>query len=212
MTKATKKPEGTIKKTKKTERIKTTKKNELTLIRKDMPVSEIIAILPEAGNLLAQYGLHCFSCSQNALETLEEGCNSHGFAGEEIDDLVTDLNELLQNRPSRPQQLTLTKEAALMLKEILTNDGKTGYVLSVGVDEGGGFCMDVLKSPDKDDLTFTHGDVHDVRLAASSLTLSRIGGATVDFREGRFKLDLPEDLQAPKCGCGGGRCGCADKK
>lgn len=203
MTKASKKPVAGAKKV---------KKMEVRPIHKNMPVSEIIALLPEAGNLLAQYGLHCFSCSQNALETLEQGCNSHGFPEEAIMDLVTDLNELLSNRPARPQNLTLTKEAALMLKEILTNDGKMGYVLSVGVDEGGGFCMDVLQSPEKDDLTFTHSDITDVRLAASSLTLSRIGGATVDFRDGRFKLDLPEDLQAPKCGCSGGRCGCADKK
>lgn len=68
-----------------------------------MIVSDIIAILPEAESVVTEYGLHCFRCEAGSLETLEEGCISHGFETEEIDELVDDLNNLLLDKPSRPQ-------------------------------------------------------------------------------------------------------------
>lgn len=174
-----------------------------------MRVSEILALLPEAGPTVARYGLSCFSCEARDHETLEEGCRTHGFSEEDIDDLVSDLNELLVSRPPRPETLSVSKEAALRLREVLEAEGKAGWVLLVGVDEAGKFCLEFAEKTDGGHRIFRHDDVSGVRLAADASTLARIGGATVDFREGRFKLDLPEDAAAG-CGCGKGKgeCGC----
>ncbi len=167
-----------------------------------MRVADILALLPECEDLLGRYGLSCTRCALSPLETLAEGCALHGFEESDIADLVTDLNILLSERPARPQEITVTKEAARMLQGILEQEGKTGWTLSVTVDGHGGFCMDFVEKPDAQDTIFTHVDVPDVHVAASALTLSRIGGATIDVRDGRFKLDLPED------GCtGDGKCG-----
>lgn len=177
-------------------------------IRKSMRVSEIVALVPESESLLAEYGLSCFSCSANAYETLEEGCASHGFSDEDINDLTADLNILLSQRPERPHTLTLTKDAAIQLKEILTGQGTLEKGLTVGLDENGGFCMESSDMP-HDAKTFQNDEVPDMRIHASVLTLKRIGGATIDFREGRFKLDLPEDAAKKSCACkDGGECGC----
>lgn len=177
-------------------------------IYKAMRVTEITALLPEAASLLAEYGLHCFQCSAGAYETLEEGCQSHGFADEDIDDLVTDLNELLASRPARPATLAVTKEAALALAGILEAEGKAGSVLIVGMDEAGSFCLEFAETVDADHLEFSHPEVSSVRLASTQSTLSRIGGGTIDWREERFKLDLPEDA-LKGCACkSGGECGC----
>jgi len=177
------------------------------LIRKSMRVSEIVALVPESEPLLAEYGLSCFSCSANAYETLEEGCASHGFADEDINDLTADLNILLSQRPERPQTLTLTKEAALQLKNILTEQGTLNSGLVVGLDENGGFCMESSDAPE-DAKTFSHREVPDMKIHSTPLTLKRIGGATIDFREGRFKLDLPEDAAKKTCCKGEGECSC----
>lgn len=181
-----------------------------------MRVSDILTLLPHAEPLVAQYGLHCFSCAANAYETLDEGCRTHGFSDQDIDDLVKDLNELLKDQSARPQKLTLTKDAALALKEILSAEGKVDWGLLVGVDEGGGFCMEFVEKPAVDDQICTNEEVPDVRMFASVLTLNSIGGATIDFREGRFKLDVPPMAKGCKCGkgeeCGcegGGECGCS---
>lgn len=173
-----------------------------------MRVAEILALLPEAESVIAQYGLHCFHCSANAYEALDEGCRTHGFTEEDIDDLVADLNELLRNRPARPQTLIITLPAAEALLGIAKGEGKEGQGLEVGVDEGGGFCMEFCAKPGKDDRVFSHPDAPAMQIFASNLTLGRIGGATIDFREGRFKLDMPEDQTAHACTCGKRECGC----
>lgn len=174
-----------------------------------MSVAEIMALLPEAGPLLGEYGLHCFNCAANTMETLEEGYFSHGFAENELDELIEDLNTLLRDRPERPLTLSVTKEAAAALLEIARAEQKAGEGLQVGTDEAGGFCMEFRKEPEEGSLVFFHREVPDMRLFATSLTLSRIGGSSIDFREGRFKLDLPEDAAKKSCACGGkGECQC----
>jgi hypothetical protein len=101
-----------------------------------------------------------------------------------------------------------------------------GWGLQVGLDVNGGFAMELVEKAAADEKTFSCDDVAGVFLCASSMTLFSIGGATIDFREGRFKLDLPEDQTSPSglrptsamkktccqgkdaCDCGGGECGC----
>lgn len=195
---------------------KTAKKTPvLPRIHKDMSVAEITALLPEAGPLLSEYGLHCFNCAANMSETLEEGYMSHGFQENELDDLVNDLHTMLRERPDRPLMLTVTKPAAEALLGIGAAEGKAGHGLQVGTDETGGFCMEFSATAEEDSLVFFHREVPDMKLFATPLTLSRIGGSTIDFRDGRFKLDLPEDAQKKACACGGkgdckcgGNCGC----
>lgn len=180
-----------------------------------MRVSDILALLPHAAPLLARYGLSCFGCSANTLESIEDGCRSHGMPEAEIDDLITDLNELLKHRPDRPQTLTVTDAAARSLYGILEGQGKAGWGLQVGLDESGGFCMELRAEAAAEDRIFTNATVPELRLFASPLTLGSIGGATIDLRDGRFKLDLPEDALKKQCACGGncscggtGECGC----
>ncbi|MEK7218306.1 MAG: hypothetical protein AAB728_02470, partial [Patescibacteria group bacterium] len=57
-------------------------------------------------------------------------------------------------------------------------------------DGRGGFCMEFMDGVTDGLRTFRHAGEPDVLTAASGLTLRRIGGATIDYREGRFKLDL----------------------
>lgn len=174
-----------------------------------MRVADIVAILPESERVLREYGMHCAGCSMNMEETLAEGCALHGFSEADVEQLLTELHELLATRPPRPQTVTVKKAAAVALREIVAAQQKTEAVLCIGVDERGGFSMDVLDDLPVDALVFTHREVPEVRVAATPFTLVRIGGATVDYRDGRFKLDLPEDGQGKGCACkNGGVCGC----
>lgn len=177
-------------------------------IERGMCVADILTLLPHAEKLIAEYGLSCFGCSANTTESLEEGCRSHGMPEAEIDDLVTDLNELLAHRPARPATLEITEAAARALFGILEAEGKTAWGLLVALDEAGGFCMELRKEPSPDDAVFTNAVVPGLRVFASSLTLRAVGGSTVDFRDGRFKLDMPETAaKGTGCACGG-NCSC----
>lgn len=179
-------------------------------ITRAMRVQDILTLLPHAQSLLAEYGLHCVGCAGSEFETLEEGYYTHGFTEDKLDDLVTDLNALFERQPERPKTIAVTEAAALGLMKILEDEGQVGQYLVVGLDDAGGFCLEVLPDVADDHVLFGHEKVPALKLAASPVSLRRLGGATIDHRDGRFKLDLPGDGAKKTCACAeGGGCECA---
>ena len=178
-------------------------------INKGMTVREIMALVPAAADIMVEYGLHCFSCSVGGVETLEQGCGMHGFDDDTVNALVDDINDAIHQAPKRPQEITVTAEAARAIGNIAKQQGKSDEILMVTVDEHGGFCLEFQDKALEGDMEFTNAEVPEVRIFASVLTLSRIGGATIDMRDNLFKLDLPEDASC--CGGDGGGCGCGEK-
>ncbi len=171
-----------------------------------MTVSEIISLYPQVKDILAEYGLHCFGCAFNALETLEEGCKGHGFDDSDIENLVTDVNDAIAALPPREQILTLTEAAAKAIGDIAKTENRLGQGLAVISEGNGGFCMEFRETKLADERTFSNAAVPEVCIYASEMTLSHIGGSTIDFRDGRFKLDL-EAAATSGCACGGS-CSC----
>lgn len=176
-------------------------------VHKNMTMHQILERHPQAASIMAEYGLHCFGCSANDLETLEEGCLGHGFSDHDVENLIFDINEMVDELPPRPQTLTITESAATHIGMIAKAEGKENDGLSVLADEHGGFFMEFRTEPDRGDKIFRNDNVPTVQIFASLLTLQRIGGATIDFRDERFKLDLPEDAAKSGCACGG-NCSC----
>lgn len=156
-----------------------------------MRVGEVVAVLPEAESLLAEYGLHCSGCAMGGVETLEDGCQIHGFSQEDTEDLLSDLNALFLARQHLPQIITITEDAAHALGKILEENGKFGYCLRVGFDDGGKFFLEFLRKAPRGAKVFSHANVPSVRVVVAPLTFRRISGTTIDYRDGRFKLDLP---------------------
>lgn len=197
--KAAAKPKNVLKGMKKASRTK------IPDVDASMNVMEIIALHPGAADILAAYGLHCFQCAFNTLDSLESGAKSHGLSDTDIENMVTDIEELLRTSPVPPSTLILTESGANALLTIAKTEGKDSCLLRVGSDDSGGFCMEFAELKLADDKEFTNAAVKGVALIASPQSLHRIGGATVDFREGRFKLDMPK---IAGCGCEGKECEC----
>jgi hybrid cluster-associated redox disulfide protein len=71
-------------------------------------VNDILGKMPEAMDILLSHGLGCAGCQFNMFETLEQGVLGHGFAHEDLDRILADLNEaaedlgLSSNLPSAP--------------------------------------------------------------------------------------------------------------
>ncbi len=93
-------------------------------IHKGMTVADILVRYPQATEIMAEYGLHCFGCSANEIETIEDGCLGHGFSEDDIGNLISDINEMIENTPPRPQTLTITESAAAQIKKIAEGEGK----------------------------------------------------------------------------------------
>ncbi len=170
------------------------------MIDVEMNVLDIIGLHPKAGDILAAYGLHCFQCAFNTMDSLESGARSHGLTDIDIENMVIDLQELIDALPAKPDNLSLTEVAAKALQQIGKQEKKKVVCLRVTTDSSGGFCMEFTEKPMSNDRSFTCAGIQGVSLIASPETLWRIGGSTVDFRNGKFKLDIEQNED---CECKG---------
>jgi len=62
-------------------------------ITKNMKIDEILQIRPEAAEILADEGFHCFGCGGASIETIEQGLIAHGKTKEQIDEIMKKLNK-----------------------------------------------------------------------------------------------------------------------
>ncbi|HLC76127.1 MAG TPA: DUF1858 domain-containing protein [Candidatus Peribacterales bacterium] len=181
-------------------RVASTKKSEV-VVTADWTVAEIVGQYPQVTEVLAEYGLHCFGCAASGLESIAEGCRGHGFSEEDILLLIDDLNDAIAHMPVRPQTLTITKDAALGIREIAIKEKVEEQGLSVQANRDGSFYMEFREKIEKGEIEFHHSDVPDVKIWASILTLQRIGGAVITLKDGKFKLEVGEGCCREKTDC-----------
>lgn len=64
------------------------------MITKDITIEELIDRVPDSVTFLREKGLVCILCGEPVWGTLEELAKSKGFADEQIDEIVTQLNAM----------------------------------------------------------------------------------------------------------------------
>lgn len=153
-------------------------------------IAEIVRQYPETSEVFTEWQLHCFGCEIGAVENVHDGCLTHGFSEDEIALVVKDLNEAIRAVKPRPNNLTITKEAAREVQNIAKREKTSGQGLSVVSNADGSFAMEFRKRKRKGEKEFRSSDIPTVRLYATPATLKRVGGAVIAFREGRFKLEI----------------------
>jgi Fe-S cluster assembly iron-binding protein IscA len=147
-------------------------------------------------------------CGGSALETLSQGARGHGFGEEEVTALLEDVNTAFDESPQMPSDVTITEPAAREFAKIAAGEGKNDQILRIVTDGNGGFCLEFETETQNADPSFANPAVPEISVRVSPLILRRVGGATIDWKNGRFALDLLDDGKEG-CGCaGGGACGC----
>ncbi len=177
-------------------------------ISREMTIEEILSSFPDKSQKLAQEitnaGLHCVGCQAATWETLEAGMLGHGFAEEEIDNLVVRLNGVLKEKVLL-DTICMTKRAAEKYKQILSEEGKAGWGLRFG-DKAAGcsgfeYVLDYSEKAKADDQTFAS---HGVEVHVNRQMVSRLIGSEIDFVDGLngsgFKVSNPNAKGS--CGCG----------
>ncbi len=177
-------------------------------ISRDMTIESIFSKFPHKSQKLAQEmtntGLHCVGCGAATWETLEAGMIGHGFPEEEIDSLISRLNEIL-TEVSDLNSISMTKRAAEKYMGILKEEGKEGWGLRFA-DRAAGcsgfeYVLDYSEKALENDVTFhSHGvDIH-----VNEGLVSRLLGSEIDFVDGLngsgFKISNPNAKGT--CGCG----------
>jgi methionine synthase II (cobalamin-independent) len=69
-------------------------KTNQTMITKDILVEDLVEELPKAVLFLREKGLVCILCGEPVWGTLNELAKSKNFSDAQIDEIVTQLNEL----------------------------------------------------------------------------------------------------------------------
>ena len=177
-------------------------------ISRTMTIEEIFSSFPHKSQRLAQEltntGLNCVGCQASTWETLEAGMLSHGFAEEAIDALVNKLNTIL-NEAVDLSTIRMTARAANKYRQILEEDGKTGWGLRFG-DKAAGcsgfeYVLDYSEKAAPTDQVFT---CHGVDIHVDGQIVSRLLGSEIDYVDGLngsgFKITNPNVKGA--CGCG----------
>lgn len=177
-------------------------------ISRDMTIENIFSQFPHKSQKLAQEmtnrGLHCVGCGAATWETLETGMLSHGFAEEQIDDLVNRLNEILAEVVDL-STITITKKAADKFLEILKEEGKEGWGLRFG-DKAGGcsgfeYVLDYSEKARPDDRVFPGNGIE---VHVNEKMVDRLMGCQIDYIDGLngsgFKISNPNAKGS--CGCG----------
>jgi len=65
------------------------KENKIT---KKTKIGELLRKKPEAAELLMDAGMGCIGCPMAQMESIEDGCLSHGIEDKDIDNLIEKLN------------------------------------------------------------------------------------------------------------------------
>ncbi len=74
------------------------------VITKYDQLATIVEECPRAGELLAEYGLHCVNCFANEFDTLEMGAQVHGMNAEGMQEMIDEINEQLDKEWQKSTQ------------------------------------------------------------------------------------------------------------
>lgn len=177
-------------------------------ITRAMTIEEIFSRFPHKSQRLGQEltntGLNCVGCQAATWETLEGGMLGHGFTDCEIDALVDRLNTILDEEVDL-STISLTKRAAEKYRQILQDEGKSGWGLRFA-DKAAGcsgfeYVLDYSEKAHTDDQIFTS---HGVEVHVHVNMVKRLLGSLIDFVDGLngsgFKITNPNVKGS--CGCG----------
>ena len=62
-------------------------------ITKNTNIGDLLEENPEAGKHLMEAGMSCIGCPMAQMESIENGCLSHGMEKEDIEKLIKKLNK-----------------------------------------------------------------------------------------------------------------------
>lgn len=162
-----------------------------------MIVGDVVALFPEAADIINSYGLHCVGCHANAFETLEQGLMGHGYSPEHLHALLDELNEYWEEiNEGAPKQLpkeaekmkiNLTDFALKKILEIAEREEKSEIIIRIEARKFGDavkYSMNFIEESEiqtgEKAFTFEKGKV---RIVADKWDYKLIDGLKVDYVE-----------------------------
>lgn len=196
-------------------------------IHKDMPIAEILELVPDAVEIMLEKGLHCVGCSANSMESLAQGMELHGLSAEDVTIMVTKIEKLRQQQLKetstkhpepedfKSQEITEGNKTYYKVAKMMINqkaydaihslaNGAKG--LAIRIEAGGcaGFSMkyDYTNKPQPDEKIYALSD--QIKLFINDFTFNKLIDSVVDFESGLhgsgLKFHNPNSKAACSCG------------
>ena len=73
-------------------------------ITRETRIMDVVAEYPEVVPFLLDVGLHCIGCTLSAYDTVQTGCELHGFDQATIDSLIKAMNEVIAGKKKENAQ------------------------------------------------------------------------------------------------------------
>lgn len=168
-----------------------------------MTIGEVVQQYPSTVPVLLEAGVHCVGCHVAAWETLEEGFKGHGMDDEDIEFIMSKLNNII-SEDNFEGEINVTPLAARKLKEILKEQGKDDYSLKIEIVPGGCNGMQYSFSLVKESDNGVELNFDGVKILLSKEDFELLKGSKVDYLENLtdagFRIYNPNAKSS--CGCG----------
>ncbi len=190
-------------------------------LRRELTIGDVLEQYPDAAPLLTEKGIHCVGCHVSPFETLEEGFRSHGMSEEEIDTILSDINQklddVMKNKPARvltvcsaDPSLEVSCGAVEKVLELMKKENKdtTKTALRIAVLPGGcsgmtyDFSFDSDGSKQADDKVI---EKNGLTVLVDKKSLSILDGSRVDYVETLHGAGFVVKNPQAKGGCGCGK-------
>lgn len=177
-----------------------------SLISKDTTIGDVVKNYPQVIQTLQDSGIHCVGCHISPFETLEQGFKGHGKSEEEINNILSKINNIIkQNILNNDFQVYFTDKAVEKFIDIKTKEIKDNSYLRLQVMPGGcaGFKYDFSFDENKQDQDVIV-EKGKLKILIDKDTLNFVKGAKIDYieslQETGFKISNPNAHST--CGCG----------
>ena len=157
-------------------------------IHADMPISEIMEKVPQAGLILADFQLGCFNCHFSTYETLRNGVLGHGMTEEDVNRIIDEINEIA----SRPRTyidvggIIFTEEAYDKVLYFIRNDPDKREGLALRIEIAGSdtgktqYFFDLVTKKKKAETEHSKGDL---KVYLNKKTAEHFKTHCIDYQE-----------------------------
>ncbi|MCB9809788.1 hypothetical protein H6771_02340 [Candidatus Peribacteria bacterium] len=156
-------------------------------------IQEILLLMPEAEELLTDYGLSCSNCAVGGTETLQEAMTLHRYSEETLELLLADLEDYADElHVPQPLCLTVTPAALTALSALQTEQDLPGAALLIEyIPDGtnaGSYALDFITDAHR----YPHTRQQLLTIATTTESLPQVQGATLDSTDGEFTVTPAE--------------------
>lgn len=182
----------------------------LQSLTKDMTIRDIIESFPEVVEPLLEMGVHCVGCHVSEFETLEEGLQGHGFDEQAINDILSKLSKIVEEKRQEVKveapkkgDMSISPLAIEKVKEFCQQKGKKALRIAVKVGgcSGKEYIFDLAENAGENDIIIEQDGA---KVFVDKESMQEINGSILNYNDGLtgagFVIENPN--AKAMCGCG----------